>query len=210
MKKTLAVAAIFFAMMPNLSFAKELQPTEKSIVDQVVKTLSEELNEQEQISQQGFNAMQDIQYARLFLFKGYPDTANNLIKKAKSILSSDSSDWKKFLKKDKQAPLAGDNYIVIDASISISDDHRITNEKLKAIGKANEKIKEKNHKEAIETLQNAGISITETQILMPLKLTLQSVEKALQQMKDGKYYEANLTLKGAEEGVISESITLSE
>lgn len=210
MKKILVIATIFFAMIYNFSFATELPHTENSAFDQASKTVSKELNEREKISHQGFNAMQDIQYARLFLFRGQPETANDLINKAKNILLSDSIDWKKFSKKDKELPLANDNYIVIDTSISITDDYRITNEKIKAIGKANEKIKEKNHKEAIKTLQNAGIVITENQVLMPLKLTIQSVEKALQQMKDGKYYEANLTLKGAEEGVISESVTLTE
>ena len=54
----------------------------------------------------------------------------------------------------------------------------------------------------------AGVGVTETQYLMPLKQTQQAVKKAQQLLKEGKYYEANLALKGAEEGIITDSVSL--
>ena len=43
---------------------------------------------------------------------------------------------------------------------------------------------------------------------MPLKQTIAKVEKASEMLDDGKYYEANLALKGAEDGMITDTETI--
>ncbi|CAD5733692.1 protein [Escherichia coli] len=61
---------------------------------------------------------------------------------------------------------------------------------------------------AIETLHLAGIDVAETQLLMPLKQTIAKVDKAREMLDNGKYYEANLALKGAEDGIITDTETI--
>ncbi|MGL4270646.1 MAG: YfdX family protein, partial [Plesiomonas sp.] len=106
---------------------------------------------------------------------------------------------------NKTAPLAGDNYVIINASMSVAEDFIPTPAKQKAISQANEKIKAGDRHGALETLRLAGIGIVENQALMPLKQTQQNVAKALELMKHSKYYEANLALKAAEDGIIIDS-----
>ena len=56
-----------------------------------------------------------------------------------------------------------------------------------------------------DTLQLAGISVLQTQYLMPLNQTRKAVASAQKLLSSGKYYEANLVLKGAEEGIVIDS-----
>ena len=60
-------------------------------------------------------------------------------------------------------------------------------------------------KGAVDTLQLAGISVLQTQYLMPLNQTRKAVTSAQKLLSSGKYYEANLVLKGAEEGIVIDS-----
>ena len=49
------------------------------------------------------------------------------------------------------------------------------------------------------------IGVIENQYLMPLNQTRKAVAQAQKLLKAGKYYEANLVLKGAEEGIVVDS-----
>ncbi|HFW3661537.1 TPA: YfdX family protein, partial [Salmonella enterica subsp. enterica serovar Birkenhead] len=100
--------------------------------------------------------------------------------------------------------------IVINASMSISEDYQASDEKTKAIKKANEKLKKGDKKGAIETLKLAGINVVVNEVLMPLKQTRTDIQKAIALFDDGKYYQANLMLLSAEEGVILDSETIQE
>lgn len=55
----------------------------------------------------------------------------------------------------------------------------------------------------------AGVDVSETQVLMPLKQTLEKIDCAQELLSKGKYYEANLALKGAEDGVVVDTETLT-
>ena len=207
MKRILTATALSLAMMSTFTWAADgatTAPAATTTVSANVLT-AQQAKEVAKVAQQGFNAMRDVQYARVSLFRGYPDVAQKLVDQAQTLLSDDSTNWKDFIKADKKTPLAGDNYVVINASISLAEDFVATPEKQKAIDSANAKFKKGDHKGAMEEL---GVGVTETQYLMPLKQTQQAVKKAQQLLKEGKYYEANLALKGAEEGIITDSVSL--
>lgn len=87
----------------------------------------------------------------------------------------------------------------------LSEDYVATPEKESAIQSANEKLAKGDQKGAIDTLRLAGIGVIENQYLMPLNQTRKAVAQAQELLKAGKYYEANLVLKGAEEGIVVDS-----
>ncbi|WP_407905114.1 YfdX family protein [Escherichia coli] len=168
--------------------------------------------EQSVVSQaglQGMKAMKDVQYARLALFRGEPDVAGNLVNEAKKILAGEQ-DWASARPlSGKKAPQTGDFYVVIDSGLTLAEDFTVSPEKQEAINKANQKLSKGDKKGAIEDLHLAGVDVSETQVLMPLKQTLQKIDSAQTLLNESKYYEANLALKGAEDGVVIDTETLT-
>ncbi|QBX82983.1 YfdX family protein [Citrobacter tructae] len=161
-----------------------------------------------QVAVKGTNAMRDIQFARLALFHGQPDSAKKLTDDAASLLAGDSSDWAKFVKTDAKAKMIDDQYVIINATVAVSEDYIASPEKETAIKTANGKMAKGDWKGAVDTLQLAGISVAQTQYLMPLNQTRKAVASAEKLLSSGKYYEANLALKGAEEGIVIDSEVL--
>ncbi|HGA5543886.1 TPA: YfdX family protein, partial [Salmonella enterica subsp. enterica serovar Birkenhead] len=53
-------------------------------------------------------------------------------------------------------------------------------------------------------------NVVVNEVLMPLKQTRTDIQKAIALFDDGKYYQANLMLLSAEEGVILDSETIQE
>ncbi|MER3622386.1 YfdX family protein [Klebsiella pneumoniae] len=119
--------------------------------------------------------------------------------------AADDASWAKFVKTDAKAKMIADRYVIINASIALSEDYVATPEKESAIQSANEKLAKGDQKGAIDTLRLAGIGVIENQYLMPLNQTRKAVAQAQELLKAGKYYEANLVLKGAEEGIVVDS-----
>ncbi|KQC23496.1 YfdX family protein [Escherichia coli] len=165
-------------------------------------------SEKMKMEQRGINIMRDIQYARLTLFSGDTEGAVKLINDANKLLTSEDTTWAQLVRKDKKTPQEGDVYVIINSQLTLAEDFTATPEKQKAIDEANKKLDKGDKKGAIEKLQLAGINISETQWLMPLKQTQQKVKSAQSLMAEGKYYEANLALKGAEDGTIMDTVSL--
>lgn len=161
-----------------------------------------------QVAVKGASAMRDIQFARLSLFHGLPDNAKKLTADAGVLLAGDSSEWAKFVKTNPKAKMIDDQYVVIDASVALSEDYVASPEKEKAIKDANAKMAKGDQKGAVETLRLAGIGVMQTQYLMPLNQTRKAVAQAKKLLAAGKYYEANLVLKGAEDNIVVDSETL--
>lgn len=161
-----------------------------------------------QIAVQGTNAMRDIQFARLALFHGQPDYAKKLTADAATLLASDSSDWSKFVKTAPKAKMVDDQYVIIDSKVALSEDYIATPEKEKAIKAANEKMANGDQNGAVDTLRLAGIGVMQTQYLMPLNQTRKAVADAQKLLDSGKYYEANLVMKGIEDSIVVDTETL--
>ncbi len=75
-----------------------------------------------QVAVQGANAMRDIQFARLALFHGQPDSAKTT-DDAAALLAADDASWAKFVKTDAKAKMIADRYVIINASIALSEDY---------------------------------------------------------------------------------------
>ncbi|EAM3126397.1 hypothetical protein AV551_23490, partial [Salmonella enterica] len=163
---------------------------------------SSQVRDIDNIAQAGSAAMQDIQLARVALFNGDTNAAKRLLAEAKLKINDDQTDWSKYVKKNKKTPVDGDGYVVINATMSVNEDYQASEAKNKIVKDANEKLKNGDKKGAIETLKLAGISVSESQVLMPLKATRTDIQKAIDLFNEGKYYQSNLMLLSAEEGII--------
>ncbi|WP_392559721.1 YfdX family protein [Orbus mooreae] len=207
MKKIITATALSLALISSFSWADAgktdaMQTATNSVTAQQLKDVA-------LIAEQGFNAMHNIQYARLAIFGGKTDLAMKLTDQAAKLLADDSIEWKDFVKQAKDPALTkNDSYVVIDATISLAENYVVTPEKQSAIDKANEKLRKGDKKGALEELRLADIAVNETEYLMPLNITRQAVAKAQQLLKDGKYYEANLALLSTEEAIVVNSETL--
>ncbi|EDQ3858071.1 YfdX family protein [Salmonella enterica subsp. diarizonae] len=164
----------------------------------------------EKISGQAWQAMRDVGMSRFELFNGQPQKAEKLASQAEQLLNDDSTDWSRYVKSDKTAPEKGDKYIRINSSITVSENYLPARTENDAITRANQKMKAGDKKGAIDALKLAGVSVIENQELIPLQQTRKDVNTALSLMSEGKYYQASLMLKSAQDSVIVDSQSVQE
>ncbi|MGU6965082.1 YfdX family protein [Salmonella enterica subsp. enterica serovar Poona] len=192
MKKRLITSALALSLVSGYALAatdiQSLTPSQVRAIDN--------------IAQIGNAAMQDVQLARVALFDGDISGAKHLLNDANRKINDDQTDWSRYIRKDKKAPIDGDGYVVINATIAVSEDYQTSEAKHKAVRNANEKLKKGDRKGAVEVLKLAGITVSERQVLMPLKTTRNDIQKAINLFNEGKYYQSNLMLLSAEEGII--------
>ena len=204
--KRFAMAAALAAMV---AAAPALAASENSTAAESAPHITaQQVRAADHIAVQGLDALRDIKLARVALFQGHPEKTETLLNRASTLLADDSVDWSKYIRKDKKASLTNDSYVAIDASMGISEDYVASPEKQKAIKHANAKLANGDKKGAVEELRLAGIGVMENVCLMPLKQTRSAVAEAKKLMGEHKYYEANLALKGAEDGIIMDSSAL--
>ncbi|WP_392565754.1 YfdX family protein [Utexia brackfieldae] len=206
MKKILAITTLSLAI-----FAAGAQAAEVTATTTVKATTlsTQQVNKLTKSAIEGFEAMRNVQYARLAIFNGNIDDAIKATDQAAKLLAKDSTNWTDFLTMIKDPALkTDDNYAIIDVSIALSENFVATPEKEKAIAAANEKLKQGQQQEALEQLRLAGVSVNQTQYVIGLKQTNAAIAQAQQLLKSGKYYEANLILKSIQDSIITLSETL--
>ncbi|WP_435952117.1 YfdX family protein [Dryocola sp. BD626] len=201
MKKIILASLVATMMAATPVMAAQASAPAAATTAQIQKEAADVM----QVAVQGANAMRDIQFARLALFHGQPESAKKLTDDAASLLADDSADWAKFVKTDAKAKMIDDKYVIINATVALSEDYVATPAKESAIKSANEKLAKGDQKGAVDTLRLAGIGVIENQYLMPLNQTRKAVAQAQKMLDSGKYYEANLVLKGAEDGIVLDS-----
>lgn len=196
MKKRLITPALALGLVSGYALAAINQPQDiQYLTPSQVRAI-------DNIAQAGNAAMQDVQLARVALFDGDTRGAKRLLNDANRKINDDQTDWSKYIRKNKKAPIDGDGYVVINATMAVSEDYQASEAKNKAVRDANEKIKKGDRKGAIEVLKLVGIRVSESQVLMPLKATRNDIQKAIDLFNKGKYYQSNLMLLSAEEGII--------
>lgn len=174
------------------------------------------------VSQESATAMQGVRMARFALFDGRPDAAEKLLDKAmqnfekvkkeapKQIVTVESTRkvGDKTVSTDKHTETS--DLIPIEASLALGEDFVATPEKSAKLDEANRQMHAGKMSKAIEVLRAADISVSVSRLLMPLDDTMIHVSKARALIKEHEYYEANLALKGAEDGMIINSAYVVE
>jgi hypothetical protein len=161
-----------------------------------------------ELSEDGLKALRAVYAVRLAIFEGEPKEAAKLLGQAKAALGDAAKTADKLAVKSKKAYTG--TLIPIDARLTLAEDFVMTPEKSAKIAKVNEHLKKGETKQALEILRDAGIYLNLTTVLLPLEPTTSAVEKAAKLLGEDKFYEANLALKAAEDGVIIDSQSFIE
>jgi hypothetical protein len=224
MKKNLTnVAALAFTLLaitggPNVNAADKTPADKAHTAKATAKNgLTRDLTK---VSHDGYGAMRAIHGARIAIFNGETKLVDEMLAKAQKGLDAAAADAQKFAtdmktenhgktgeKKSASDPM---DLIPINSDIMIADTFVPSPEKKAHIEKANAHLKSGHSKEAIEELQLGEIDVIYTLMLLPLESTKKRVADAEGFAKEHKYYEANLALKAAEDGLIAETIDLIE
>ena len=174
------------------------------------------------VYQEGQTAEYEVNMARVAIFDGQPDKAEKLLEQAKANLAKAQAHAPKITVTVKTVETMGKktidsnksvettDYIPFNAYLSVSEDFIASPDKVNKIKKANDHLKKGEHQQAIEALKDDDIGVSVTQQLMPLKSTVAGVNESLKLLKEHKFYKANLALKGAADGVVSETVLLNE
>jgi len=158
------------------------------------------------VSQDGYQVMQNVRSARLALFNGDTDGARQFVDKAQHSLDRTGTDEKAL-----RAQAGGDpNLISIDGDLVVSHDYAVNPEKRRHLAVGRDHLKAGRHKEAIEQLKLADIDVGYSRLRMPLRQTRQHVAEAARLIDAQKYFDANLALKDAEDGLSVDTVTLVE
>jgi hypothetical protein len=170
------------------------------------------------VSLEGFAAIRAIHAARVAIFNGKPKVANEWLNKAQAYLTTASKNVPLYITTTEASVdgkvVAGDmtvtktNWIPIDTQVSLSDTFVASPANAGHIKKANEYFKTGHSKEAVEELRLASIDVRCTRALMSLTTTTNCVAEAVKLIGQQKYYEANIVLKSAEDGVVMDSTNL--
>lgn len=178
--------------------------------DQVVQASKSGIaNPDLQLSQDGYNVMRDVRAARISIFNGDIDSAKKFVKLAQDDLGKTRSDDTRVKTSEK---LTADqaNWVPIDGQLVVADNFVATPEKAKHIAAGNEKLKAGKAKEAIEELKLADVNVGFTRLLMPLNDTGKQVNLAWDLLNSGDYYQANMALKAAEDGLNVDTVMLND
>lgn len=190
MKKTLlSMTGITIVSLSLVALAVEQNANDKAFI---------------RLSEDGSKAARTISLARVAIFDGQPQEAKKLIDQAKTALSAATRDAGKLAIKSSQHDNLGP-MIPIDARLAMADAYVLTPEKKAEVGKVNEHLKKGETRKAVEMLRPLDVQLTLSALFMPLDPTTKAVDQAGTLLADGKYYEANLALKTAEDSWVMDS-----
>jgi hypothetical protein len=213
------VASMFAA--PHFAMADAVRKPADQVVAASQKSNMDDKATAMKLSQEGFDTMRDVHAARLAIFNGEPKMATDMLARASIDLGAAQKDSVAYFAKGDGGfkPMkastdvnhqAETRWIPIDGRMAIGEDFMVTPEKTAKIKKANEHLMKGDHAKAIDELKLGEIDVSFTRVMMPLDITVKHVNTAVQLAKDGKFYEANLALKAAEESIVMDTIALVE
>jgi hypothetical protein len=170
------------------------------------------------VSTEANEALRDVRWARVALFDGQPEQSKKYLVNSHEKLAAAEKQAPELVVTVQTQKKLGDktvasettsetsDYVPIDAWLTLSEDFVASPEKNTKIKEANEHMKNGDKGKAIEVLKSADIGVSVSRVLVPIKATIKQVDRAITLMNENKYYEANLALKGAEDGVIVDSL----
>ncbi len=159
------------------------------------------------LSDDGFRAVRDVRAARIAIFNAAPDKASKNLDEAISDIGKAQKDAKTFVGRSN-ATDSFEDWIPVDATIDISDNFTVDAEKKQHVAEANAHLKAGNGHEAVEKLKLAEIDVNLTRFMMPVRATTNHLKVAKSLLDKKKYYEANLALKAAEDGLVVDTVAL--
>ena len=150
----------------------------------------------------GFNATRAMQEARVAIFDGDPDTCKQMLNQAYQSLE--------LVSKDETTAKTKTDLIPINGTLKLADTFVPNPQAAAHITKANQHFQRGESAMGIEQLRLGEIEVSFSRILMPLEATKKRLADAMELAEEEKFYEANLALKSAEEGLQFDQIKLFE
>jgi hypothetical protein len=165
------------------------------------------------VSSSGAQAFTLIRDARRKLFDGLTQDAEELVAAATRSLARAKEDDTAYMKKhaalktiDGKRP-AGDAtqpptaWIPVDGSLTFGEHFEATPEQRRQIEIAKIQAGRSDMKKAAELLQQANVDFRLALVVAPLEQTIRLIGETSKLIAAGKYYEANLKLKQAQDGL---------
>ena len=184
--------------------APTVAPVATKAMPAVAKKLPAKAVSAQALSQDGYQTMRDISMARVAIFQGDTQVASELLQRATKSL--DVVEKVAAARKDDVKSDA----VVIDSQLVLADNFVETPVKRTHIGKANEHFAHGRSKEAREELRLAEVDASLSQVMMPLDATRRHLNAASTLVSGKQYYEANLALKAAQDGLLIETVAIDE
>lgn len=170
------------------------------------------------LSEDGYTAMRAVRGARMAIFNGKPELASELLNTARTSLDAAAKEAPSFALKTEtsidgklvssESKSGKIDLIPIDAELVLADNFVLTPEKQVHVDKANAHFKRGAKKEALTELRLGEIDVTYMRVLLPIDATKKHIDEAIKLTGAHKYYEANLAMKAAEDGLLVDSVTL--
>lgn len=167
------------------------------------------------LSNDGLDAMRYVRKARLDIFQGQTDQAIADIAQAKDEAAaagkqSISLDEMKGLKSDVKADnTTGTEYLPLYATVSVDQTMNLSPQHVDRLTKANMALRSGNTKAAAEALTAVPGDIQYSFASVPLEKLVNGVNDAKSQLDNGKFQEANMSLKSVEDSVRYDSFNLT-
>lgn len=173
----------------------------------------------DQVSDECSTAIREARFARVAIFDGRPDTAMDLLTRVQKQLAAAEQEAPKLTVTIKSKQQIGgkdvavrqesetSDLVPIDVSLEVTEDYgaapaKPVAQKNAKVQEANQHLKNAESVKAAATLREAGIGVSVSRVLMPLKATIRQIDQAVALLKDSKYYEANLALRDADQGLV--------
>lgn len=172
--------------------------------DQAVEASRASAHRNLKLSQDGFSTMRDIRGARIAIFSGDTAAAKKLVDMAAADIAKVKAD-----EMTMHASAPG-SWVPIDGQLVVADNFVNTPEKSARIAAGNKKLQEGKADEAIKELKLAEVDVGFSRLLMPMDATRRQISIASGLLTAQKYYEANLALKAAEDGLVAETVAVVE
>ena len=166
------------------------------------------------VSNDGFKAERDIGSARIAIFQGNPDAAKTLVKDAqadlKTVVQQAPKDFPNGAPTADGKGAGNADVIPIDGQMVVADNMVLTPDKAAKVKEANAHLKSGDTGRALDTLRQGAIDVAFTRVLMPVKATDAHVDTAASLLDQGKYYEANLALKAAQDLLQTDTVAFGD
>lgn len=193
-KLAMLTLAALMAGAPLVSTAYAASESKQEVV--VAKTIN--------ISGHAKAVMSDVRNARIALFDGQTDAALELVKKSREVLD------KAILGHALKADAAGDYVIPLDRSVTLAEDFKPTEELEIVIRKAGALAQRGQVDEAVTLMKESGVDLDVHYVLLPVLKTIDNLDSAIKNIKEDKFYEANMKLKAIEVSIAVEDLNVEE
>lgn len=155
-----------------------------------------------QISGSARTILTNVHNARVALFEGQDQAAMQIVEKANAAFKDDVTKNSIKLEGDKGYG------VPVDYSIEFAEDFKPTPDNAAVIAKAGHEAKSGNTPAAVKIMRGAGIELSIKYAMLPAADTVEKLDKVMSDLKEKKFYEANLALKSIETSVFVEDFEI--